>query len=140
MACTLRKRIYHRRRRIALVALFAVALQGLMGGGHALALFAAAQAAEAGDFAFLVICTPQGIVKIAPDGTPWEDDPNLPASSALDACQVCCGTACAGLTAQGASPLAMGQSAAEAPALEPRPPARQLFRPSIPGRGPPRLV
>lgn len=123
-----------------MAALLAFALQGLTGGGHALALFAAAQAAEAGDFAFLVICTPQGIVKIAPDGTPREEEQNPPASSALDACQLCCSTTCAGLTAPGASILALGWSDSESPEPEPSRLARQLFRPAIPGRGPPSLV
>ena len=135
-----RQRFEHRRRRIAVVALIAFALQGLTGGGHVLSLFAAAQAAEAGDFAFLVICTPQGIVKLAPDGTPWEEDSETPAPVALDACQICCSTACAGLTARGLSVLALGRFDSEAPPFDPNPVVRQLFGPSIPGRGPPQLV
>lgn len=129
-----------RRRRIAVLALLAFALQGLSGGGHVLSLFAAAQAAEAGDFAFLVICTPQGIVKIAPDGTPWEEEQTPPASAALDACQLCCSTACSGLTARGISALALGWSDTEASGADPGPLVRQLFRPAVPGRGPPPLV
>ena len=123
-----------------MAALFAFALQGLTGGGHALALFAAAQAAESDDFAFLVICTPQGIVKIAPDGTPWEEDQDLPAGAAVDACQLCCSTTCADLAPRGASALALGRSGPETPALDPGPLAWQLFRPAVPGRGPPSLV
>lgn len=140
MSTASRQRFEHRRRRIAVVALIAFALQGLTGGGHVLSLIAAAQADEAGEFAFLVICTPQGIVKIAPDGTPWEEDPETPAPAALDACQICCSTACAGLTARGLSALALGRSDSEAPPVDPNPVVRQLFGPSIPGRGPPHLV
>ena len=120
--------------------MIAFALQGLTGGGHVLSLFAAAQAAEAGDFAFLVICTPQGILKIAPDGTPWEGDPETRAPGALDACQICCSAACAGLTARGLSALALDRSDTKAPPFDPNPVVRQLFGPSIPGRGPPDLV
>ena len=120
--------------------MIAFALQGLTGGGHVLSLFAAAQAAEAAGFAFLVICTPQGIVKIAPDGTPWEEDPETPAPAALDACQICCSTACAGVTARGFSALALGRFDADMPPVDPNPVVRQLFGPNIPGRGPPQLV
>ena len=140
MSTAFRQRFNRRRRRIAVVALIAFALQGLTGGGHVLSLFAAAQAAEAGDFAFLVICTPQGIVTIAPDGTPWEEDPETPAPAALDACQICCSTACAGLTARGLSTIAFGWSDSEAPRFDSKPLARQIFSPTTPGRGPPRLV
>ena len=135
-----RQRFERRRRRVAVVALIAFALQGLSGGGHVLSLFTAAEAAETGDFAFLVICTPRGIVKIAPDGTPWEEDPETPAPAALDACQICCSAACAGLTTRGLAALALDRSDSAAPPVDPNAVVRQLFGPSIPGRGPPQLV
>lgn len=84
-----------RRRTITSIAVFAVLLQSLAGILQGSLGLAEAQAAEGpAGFAFLVICTPEGVKKIGLDGVPVEEegDEQRPLSAGLHACQICCTT------------------------------------------------
>ncbi len=102
------------------------------------ALLPSAGSAAALPFGALVICTPEGIRVLGPDGAPLEAPEEGVPASAADPCQLCClsRACCQGLPALSATAafaparaLSYGRQASAAP--------HRLFPLAQPGRGPP---
>ena len=128
-----------RRRRVGITVLTAVALL-LQTVGSLLPSAAGAEAAAL-PFAALVICTPDGIRVLGPEGAPLEAPEGDAPAAAVDPCQICClaKTCCPGLPTGKATPafapakaLAFARPAPAAP--------HRLFPLARPGRGPPALL
>ena len=125
-----------RRPRAGLAALVACAL--LLQTLGALLPSAGSAAAAALPFGTLVICTPEGIRVLGPDGAPLKAPEGGVPVSAADPCQLCClsRACCQGLPAftataafAPAKALSYGRQAPAAP--------HRLFPLAQPGRGPP---
>ena len=127
-----------RRPRAGLAALAACAL--LLQTLGALLPSAGSATAAALPFGALVICTPEGIRVLGPDGAPLEAPKEGVPVSAADPCQLCClsRACCQGLPAftttaafAPAKALSYGRQTSAAP--------HRLFPLAQPGRGPPQV-
>jgi len=125
-----------RRRRAGVAILAALGL--LLQAPSGLLPSTVSAAAAPSPLGALVICTPDGIRILGPDGVPVEVPKGDAPAMAVDPCQACClsMSCCPGLTSQTASLGFAPDAAASFARLAPGSPHR-LFLLAKPGRGPP---
>lgn len=122
------------RRGVAVLAALGLLLQALSG------LFPSASsgAVAASPLGTLVVCTPDGIRILDPDGAPLEVPENDAPTAAGDPCQICClsNSCCQGLLGETAAEVFAAEASPSFAACAPAS-ALRLFSLAKPGRGPP---